>query len=173
MSESGKQCTVKCFYTSCFTCVTDGVGSDFGGRRRACFGASLYCSRGISFNIKGQKSHFAISQQLLSPEPRRKTFTLQASLSRSHSQALSFAFSLSLFPSLSNSAFVSFRSFLQSKQTAFWVIPHNPSLCLCRAPEPATLGPFNRPVPPCDVQGPRSSTQSSLLFICQSPELQK
>lgn len=87
LSESGmgKQSMVKCFYTSCFTSVIDGVGSDFGGTRRCCFRASLYCSRGISFNIKGQNSHFAISQQLLSPEPRRKTFTLQTSLSSSHS----------------------------------------------------------------------------------------
>lgn len=127
-SSMGKQRMVKCFYTSRLTSVIYGIGSDFGGRRRFCFLASLYCSRGNSFNIKEQNSHFDISQQLLTPEPLRKTFTLQASLSLSLSSSLSLLHLATLL-----------LSFLQSKQTSFQVIPHNPSFCLCRAAEPATL----------------------------------
>lgn len=168
----GKQCTVKCFYTSRLISVIYGVGSDFGGTRSSCFLARFYCSRGISFNIKRQNSHFDISQQLLSPDPLRKTFTLQTSLSLSLFLSLASALS----PSLSNSAFVSFLFCRVNKHHFEWFFTIHPSASEERRSPPRCArqrGPFNRSLLPCGVQGPRSSTQSSLLFICQSPELEK
>lgn len=160
----GKQCTVKCFYTSHLISVIYGVGSGFGGTRRSCFLASLFCSRGISSNIKGQNNRFDISQQVLSPEPLRKTFTLQTSLS------LTLTLEPSSSPSLSNSAFVSFLFCRVNKHHFEWFLTIHPSASAERR------GPARRAPPliaPCRRVMFKASTQSSLLFICQSPELEK
>lgn len=85
---------------------------------------SLYCSCGISFNIKGRNSQFDISQLLHSPELLRKDI-YNANLCPP-TPSFTYQLRFCLFP------------FLQSKQTSFRVIPHNPSLSLrlAGAPEP-------------------------------------
>lgn len=167
-SGMGKQCTVKCFYTSRLISVIYGVGSGFGGTRRSCFPASLYCSRSISSNIKGRNSHFDVSQQLLSPAPLRKTFTLQ--ISPSPSRSLSSSLPLLRLATLLSFCFF---SFLQSKQTSFGVIPHEPSLSASAERHssahwlPLLIAPcrrvmFKAPAPPPSRPSSSSVTHQSL-----------